>query len=366
MKKTYLLISALVALLLASCGGGKKANTIKPVSEKITGPLGAYFEVVSKDYVPTDRGNVNIELRRIQAGFPKPWNSSMKVGYSDGCFEPLFTAEFQDENGNTLSKDKTDIVFDRDDLESLAALLVDESCTLSFSVNNEKARQVKLSSTFEVHEDMRPAYSKEVDNTVKYVVVNATDLRLRYAPSLDSETLKQNDGKKNEHPEKGEKFLCLGEENDFYKIDYYGEALWVSKQYTYIDGEGGFNTSFDDLDIDFSDSGSADWDKILDEYEQFVNKYYNYAEKVSKGNASAMTDALSMAEKAQSLADKLERADDNLSTAQANRLLKIQNKMIQAASKMAGAASKVEDMMDDLQNMDVEELLNNMPDLPGF
>lgn len=123
---------------------------------------------------------------------------------------------------------------------------------------------------------------------------------------------------------------------------------------------------FGDLDIDSSDSGSADWDKILDEYEQYVNKYYSFAEKVSKGNASAMTDALSMAEKAQSLADKLERADDNLSTAQANRLLKIQNKMAEAAMKMAGAASNVEDMMNDLQNMDVEDLLNNMPDLPGF
>lgn len=357
---------AVVSMALVSCGGSEKKGSIKPVSEKITGPLGAYFEVVSKDYMPTDRGNVSIELRRVQAGFPEPWNSSMKVGYSDGCFEPLFTAEFQDENGNTLSKDKTDIVFDRDDLESMAALLVDESCTIGFSVNNEKARQVKLSSTFEVHEDTRPAYSEEVDNTEKYVVINATDLRLRYGPSLDSETFKQSDGKKNEHPEKGEKFLYLGEENDFYKIDYYGEALWVSKQYTYIDGERDFNTSFDNLDISFSDSGSADWDKILDEYEQYVNKYYSFAEKVSKGNASAMTDALSMAEKAASLAEKLDRADDNLSTAQMNRLLKIQNKMAQAATKMAGAASNVEDMMNDLENMNIEDLLNNMPEIPGF
>ena len=147
-----------------------------------------------------------------------------------------------------------------------------------------------------------------------------------------------------------------------------GEAFFAEDELVFEipDFEMNVDLDFGDLDIDSSDSGSADWDKILDEYEQYVNKYYSFAEKVSKGNASAMTDALSMAEKAQSLADKLERADDNLSTAQANRLLKIQNKMIQAASKMAGAASKVEDMMDDLQNMDVEELLNNMPDLPGF
>lgn len=114
--------------------------------------------------------------------------------------------------------------------------------------------------------------------------------------------------------------------------------------------------SFDDDD----DLGSADWDKILDEYEQYVNKYYSFAEKVSKGNASAMTDALSMAEKAQSLADKLDRADDNLSTAQMNRLLKIQNKMAEAAMKMAGAASNVEDMMNNLENMDLDDAINGL------
>ena len=147
-----------------------------------------------------------------------------------------------------------------------------------------------------------------------------------------------------------------------------GEAFFAEDELVFEipDFEMNVDLDFGDLDIDSSDSGSADWDKILDEYEQYVNKYYSFAEKVSKGNASAMTDALSMAEKAQSLADKLERADDNLSTAQANRLLKIQNKMAEAAMKMAGAASNVEDMMNDLQNMDVEDLLNNMPDLPGF
>ena len=120
------------------------------------------------------------------------------------------------------------------------------------------------------------------------------------------------------------------------------------------------HSSFDSFDDDDDDLGSADWDKILDEYEQYVNKYYSFAEKVSKGNASAMADALSMSEKAASLAEKLERADDNLSTAQANRLLKIQNKMAQAAAKMAGAGSKVEDMMNDLEDMDLDDAINSL------
>ena len=142
-----------------------------------------------------------------------------------------------------------------------------------------------------------------------------------------------------------------------------GEAFFAYEELDFEipDFEMDMDVDLDDLDIDFSDAGSADWDKILNEYEQYVNKYYSFAEKISKGNASAMADALSMAEKAESLAEKLERADDNLSTAQANRLLKIQNKMAQAAAKMAGAASKAGGMMNDLENMDVEDVLNNMP-----
>lgn len=147
-----------------------------------------------------------------------------------------------------------------------------------------------------------------------------------------------------------------------------GEGFFAKEELTFEvpDFEMDMDLDIGNLDIDFSDPGSADWDKILDEYEQYVNKYYSFAEKVSKGNASAMADALSMSEKAASLAEKLERAGDNLSMAQANRLLKIQNKMAQAAAKMAGAASKMENMMDDLEDMDVEDLLNNMPEIPGF
>lgn len=368
MKKLALIMLAVVSMALVSCGGGKKSGTIKPVSEKINGPLGDFFEVVAKEYKVTDRGTVSIELKRIKDGFPAPWNESMKVGYDDGYYEPLFTAEFQDKDGNTLTKDKMDIVFDREDLEGVAALRVNESTTLEFDVRDKEACKVKISSTFEVHSASESSYfhnndeiGMDKETSPKYVVVNATNLRLRYGPSLEDDTYKGPDGK-NQHVDKGECFPYLDEEGDFYKIDYNGQELWVAKEFTYLSDT--YVTKSDSDDDDYfspSEDGSADWDKILDEYEQYVNKYYSFAEKVSKGNPSAMADALSMSEKAASLAEKLERAEDNLSTSQANRLLKIQNKMAQAAAKMAGAASNVEDMMNDIENMDVEDLLNNLP-----
>lgn len=74
----------------------------------------------------------------------------------------------------------------------------------------------------------------KLSTTGLYVVINATELRLRFGPSLDAETFKWGDGT-NRHPNKGEKFRYLGESGEFYLIDYKGHELWVSKQYTYLE-----------------------------------------------------------------------------------------------------------------------------------
>ena len=39
---------AVVSMALVSCGGTEKSGTIKPVSEKINGPLGDFFEVLRR------------------------------------------------------------------------------------------------------------------------------------------------------------------------------------------------------------------------------------------------------------------------------------------------------------------------------
>lgn len=64
----------------------------------------------------------------------------------------------------------------------------------------------------------------------KYVVINANELRLRYGPSLDSQTLRWADGKER-YATRGEVFNYLGETDEFYKIDYHGSAFWVSKKF---------------------------------------------------------------------------------------------------------------------------------------
>ena len=67
-----------------------------------------------------------------------------------------------------------------------------------------------------------------------YVVIDGSELRLRLGPSTSADTFKWGDGS-NRHPNVGEKFKYLGESGDFYKIDYKGHELWVSKRYTHLE-----------------------------------------------------------------------------------------------------------------------------------
>lgn len=67
-----------------------------------------------------------------------------------------------------------------------------------------------------------------------YVVIDGSELRLRLGPSTSADTFKWGDGS-NRHPKVGEHFLYLGEEGDFYQIDFHGNALWVSKKFTHLE-----------------------------------------------------------------------------------------------------------------------------------
>lgn len=141
--KFYLFVA--LAAVLVACKGG----SMTPVSETIQGPLSEYFEVVSRDY-KAQKGRVSIEFKRVKDGFPDPWVEGMEVGYSGGTITPSFTVEFQDGDGNVLSKDETDIVFDEDELVSLAALGVGESATITFDCT-DGAEQFKVVSGFKVN-----------------------------------------------------------------------------------------------------------------------------------------------------------------------------------------------------------------------
>lgn len=157
MKKFYFVAIAMLAMLMAACS--KDGGTLTPVTEKIQGPLGQYFEVVSKEYKLDDTWKIRVEIKRIQEGFPAPWEEGMEVGYSDGYMEPQFTIEFQDADGNIVHKDQSDIVFSVDDLVAIAALGVGETASIKFQAQGKDITQFKMGSSFKCHETSDDSYS---------------------------------------------------------------------------------------------------------------------------------------------------------------------------------------------------------------
>lgn len=120
-----------------------------------------------------------------------------------------------------------------------------------------------------------------------------------------------------------------GDGRGFY-IEYTGSGKVMS-------GPSG-GGSFDDVDSDdsYSDSGSENWDKLLDSYERYVDEYIAMAKKAKNGDPSALEEYTSLMKEAQEYADRLERArrDNNISNAQLARLQRINQKFQKAAQEL--------------------------------
>jgi len=266
----YFLIAA-ATIVLAACSGG---GSMSPASEKIQGPLGAYFEIVSKEYKVKD-GKVSIEIKRIQEGFPAPWENGMKLGYGGGEYEPQFTIEFQDADGNVVSKEATDKIWDSDELDAIAALGVDETATITFDCK-EDATQFKMGSAFKVNE-------ADNSSSISYSSDDSDDSSISADESFSSSS---------------------------------------------------DDSSDDDETLSSSSKSSTDWDSMLKSYEQYVDKYISLAKKAAKGDMSAMSEYPGLMQKAEELSKKIDGAKGEMSASQLSRYMKINNKMLKAAQEM--------------------------------
>ncbi len=77
-------------------------------------------------------------------------------------------------------------------------------------------------------------YEVKPDSSCKQVIINADKLRFRLGPSTEAEVFTTSEGK-TFYPNKGDKFNYRGEAGDFYKIEYNGQELYVSKQHTILE-----------------------------------------------------------------------------------------------------------------------------------
>ena len=91
-------------------------------------------------------------------------------------------------------------------------------------------------------------------------------------------------------------------------------------------------TGMDDTSI----STNSDVDKMLDDYENYVDQYIVYLKKASKGDMTALSEYPSLMEKANQLQSSLQEAqnNNNFSADQMKRMVSIQQKMTNAAIDM--------------------------------
>jgi hypothetical protein len=84
--------------------------------------------------------------------------------------------------------------------------------------------------------------------------------------------------------------------------------------------------------IETSTSENMDYDKVLDDYDQYVTEYVKFYKKAMKGDNSAMSEYPIIMEKATELQKSMEEAQGNneLSIEQSRRMSEIQNKMLKA------------------------------------
>lgn len=90
----------------------------------------------------------------------------------------------------------------------------------------------------------------------------------------------------------------------------------------------------DELSLNTS---TEDWDGLLDDYEEYVDKFITIMEKANKDdNMDALMDYPELLEKAKDLEKSLNKAKNakSLNTEQLKRMVKIEMKMVKAASKM--------------------------------
>ena len=72
-----------------------------------------------------------------------------------------------------------------------------------------------------------------VAQKTQMVIVDGVNVRLRRAPSTKGEIALNEEGQ-TMYPKKGSSFKYLGTYGSFYKIDYFGEELYISRDYSHL------------------------------------------------------------------------------------------------------------------------------------
>ena len=274
----YLSFAVLLACL-ASCGGSKDSVTLKVEAE--LGPLADYIKVTDREVVVkmSDEKKESVDYKVITSSLALEVTKSVatKSGF-----------DFEVE---VLDKDHVKIATLPDfDIESISDYDNGEFNNVLYAgtVRAQMKRKRKVAK-------FTPEDQEEWNKILKegaYIVIKP----------------------RNSH----EKF-----------VEYKGK----SSNTEVIESSSDTNTEDDDESISSSSTSSADWDSMLDSYEQYVNKYIALLKKAAEGDMTALAEYPALMEKAQECSKKMENAQGDMSASQWARYMKITKKMAKAAQE---------------------------------
>lgn len=79
---------------------------------------------------------------------------------------------------------------------------------------------------------------------------------------------------------------------------------------------------------------TEEWDRVLDDYEEYVDKYLDFIKKANDGDMTALAEYPELMLKANTTFETLQKVQGDLTIEQAARMMKVQLKMAKAASEI--------------------------------
>lgn len=358
MKTTKKILMAVLAISLAACSGGGK---LKPASKKVNGQLGKFFEVVERDY-KINGNELSVEFKRIAVGGPTgaSWSS-----------EPTFMVEIQDEDGNSVASEHTNVVFNKEQLESVFSLGVNETASITLRFNEDKIKDAvkfKVSSKWNEGEeksnsngsndrtfDLKGSVGEyavtmhiEIDDTdvngnYYYDNLGGPNRRLKITGKVkDDGSLDLNETNSNGMPTGHFIGRIVDDVFSGEFVNYKAERFSFSLYKT--DAVSNGNHDLDDADYDisigdegdssFDSEGDSSFDELLDEYEKYYRTLISFGKKMHNNDPTAMVEYAKLLKRAKDYSEKIEKVKGKLSPSQLNRFNKINIEMAEEMQKI--------------------------------
>ena len=284
MKVLKYFLMVVLTVCLTSCGGKGDENSVTLKVEAELGPLADYIKVTDQEVVVkmSDEKEDSEDYKVIQSSLALEVIKSVATKYS-------FNFDFEVE------------VLDKDHIE--IATLPNYEIEPNYDHDNEELSYVLYAGSVQAKMKKRAKVAKITPE--------------------DQE-------KWNKILKEGAYIVIKPRNSDEKFVEYKGK----SSNTEVIESSSSTITEDEDESISSSSKSSADWDSMLDSYEQYVNKYIALLKKAANGDMTAMAEYAGLMQKAQELSDKMDGAQGDMSASQWARYMKITTKMTTAAQEM--------------------------------